>query len=478
MAPTDSGVCERTVFMLDSTPLVIANDPALSLRIVETLAPRFGRRVEHCTVADSRRRIAWHHPGTAIFVGSRVGDRDLLANIVRERRLRQSPQTLVVVEAGCSIRDGLDRDLAAAVARWCEWPQDADLVANAIECVPSSGTGDTPLDQVLQDRLSEFTPSLAPMARRLAVAAMHDVTVLLTGETGTGKTYLARLLHEMSPRRDERFLIIPCGAQPAELFESSVFGHVKGSFTGAHQNQPGKFATAGKGTILLDEVDALGFEQQAVLLRVIETGEYEMVGSTQTLKSEARLIVASNTNLEDAVQRGQFRQDLFYRLNVMAFDLPPLRTRSSDIPRLARGFAAQYAAKYGKPICDITDDAMQALCDCPWTGNIRQLENAIQQAVLVCRGSELAVEDLPDDVKRRDVQETASPNVVVEAASNGHAHGIHPPAVGSLMSGRAEYERLLIQRALVACQNNRSSAARALGVSRVTLHKKIKMYGL
>jgi DNA-binding NtrC family response regulator len=280
-------------------------------------------------------------------------------------------------------------------------------------------------------------------------------------------------------------LAVPCGAQPAELFESSFFGHVKGSFTGAHQTQSGKFASAGKGTILLDEVDTLGFEQQAALLRVIETGEYEMVGSSQTLKSEARLIVASNTDLEEAVQKGQFRQDLFYRLNVMAFHLPPLRERRGDIPFLARGFAAQYALKYRKPIVDIASDALQLLSTFDWSGNLRQLENAVQQAVLVCEGSELTATDLPDELRGNTAPSMAAPLYVVARDSNGRSSGNGngngfqaAGSAGTLLRSRAEYERALIQQTLENCHNNRSSAARVLGVSRVTLHKKIKQYHL
>src|SRR5262249_9907437 len=198
------------------------------------------------------------------------------------------------------------------------------------------------LPEQIARRLQSHTPSLAVLAEPLALAATHDVTVLLTGETGTGKTYLARLIHDYSPRRDERLLMVPCGALVANLVESELFGHTKGAFTGADPAKVGKFEAVGEGTLLLDEIDTLGLDQQANLLRVIETGEYESVGSNETKICKARIIAASNRDLGKAMQQGRFRQDLYYRLNVVPFFLPPLRERRQDIAPLARGMAARF----------------------------------------------------------------------------------------------------------------------------------------
>ena len=250
-------------------------------------------------------------------------------------------------------------------------------------------------EEVIRQRLASQTPSLVPQAPALALAASYDVVVLLTGETGTGKTYLARLIHDCSPRRHRRFLTVPCGALSNNLVESELFGHVKGAFTGADQTKAGKFAAAGHGTILLDEIDALGLEQQAKLLRVIETGEFEPVGGNQTQICHARLIAASNWNLAEAVEQGKFRQDLYYRLDVMAFHLHPLRERKPDIGPLVSHYVAQFSDKFRKSIRSIHPDTLAVLESYPWPGNIRQLENVIQLVVMMSSGPELLPAHLP-----------------------------------------------------------------------------------
>jgi DNA-binding NtrC family response regulator len=318
------------------------------------------------------------------------------------------------------------------------------------------------LEDILRQRLLAQTPSLHPLVGSLALAAAHDVMVLLTGETGTGKTYLARLIHECSARLDQRFLAVPCGALSNSLVESELFGHVKGAFTGADRPKLGRFAAAGEGTLLLDEIDALGLAQQAKLLRVIETGQYEPVGSNETHHCRARIIAASNWNLEDAVTQRTFREDLYYRLHVLTLHLPPLRERRADILPLVQGLVKRFSNKFGKEVSAVSPEALAMLTRYAWPGNIRQLENTIQRAVLLSSGPELLPAHLPQQLK----------DYIAPAWESGSARP------GSLIESCQAVEREHIQQALKKCNDRRVRAAKMLGVSRVTLHKKMKKYGL
>jgi DNA-binding NtrC family response regulator len=318
------------------------------------------------------------------------------------------------------------------------------------------------LEDIIRRRLLAQTPSLHPLVGSLALAVAHDVTVLLTGETGTGKTYLARLIHEFSSRKDHRFLAVPCGALSNSLVESELFGHVKGAFTGADRPKLGRFAAAGEGTLLLDEIDTLGLLQQATLLRVIETGEYEPVGSNETHHCRARIIAASNWNLDDAVTEGKFREDLYYRLHVLTLHLPSLRERPQDIMPLVENLVQRFSTKFSKEVCAVSPEALAILTRYSWPGNIRQLENVLQYAVLLSTGPELLPAHLPQQLK--------------DCGAPAMEFGSARPK--SLIESRRAIERAHIHQVLKNCHYRRIRAAEALGVSRVTLHKKMKQYGL
>ncbi|QDT93960.1 sigma-54 interaction domain-containing protein [Gimesia algae] len=307
------------------------------------------------------------------------------------------------------------------------------------------------------------------MLNELEIAAQHDVTVLLIGETGAGKTYLSRLIHDVSPRRNEPFLNVACGALPNDLIESELFGHVRGAFTSAHADKDGKFLAAGRGTVLLDEIDVLGPEQQVKLLRVIETGEFEPIGSNKTHVNQARLVVASNMDLQPLVEQGKFRPDLYYRLNMLKFDVLPLRRRKSDIIVLANDFVHQMSIKHNIPVDRIDEEFMEALHTYPWPGNVRELENVIRRSVIYCREGVLRKENLPSHILMGLVGPTNDPSVVLNHKQNDSER---------LGDQVAVTEKDLIEQALFKNNYSRTNTAKTLGISRVTLYNKMKKYGM
>jgi DNA-binding NtrC family response regulator len=322
-------------------------------------------------------------------------------------------------------------------------------------------------------KFETFSPPLRQMLAELEVAARHDVTILLIGETGAGKTYLSRLIHEVSPRRHEPFVTVACGALPADLIESELFGHVKGAFTSAHADKEGKFIAARKGSMLLDEIDALGPEQQVKLLRVIETGEFEPVGSNHTQHCQARLVVASNLELQPLVEQGRFRPDLYYRLNMLKFIIPPLRQRKVDIVPLAQRFIRQFAQKHRMRIDDIDPQLLDALVSYPWPGNVRELEHVIQRAVIYSKDGSLKAAHLPAHILTGAAGPANDPTVVLPSQSGGQI-----PLQRSLGGQIALTEREIIEQTLFKNTFSRTKTAKELGISRVTLYNKMKRYGL
>lgn len=286
-------------------------------------------------------------------------------------------------------------------------------------------------------------------------------TVLITGESGTGKSLLARAIHRRSSRRDQSFVEVACGAMPETLLESELFGHAAGSFTGAVGEKIGKFTKADKGTIFLDEIGTASPSLQVKLLRVLQEFEFEPVGSTATIHVDSRVILATNEDLTRAVAEGRFRQDLFYRVNVISIELPPLRERISDIPLLADHFLARTREETGKKCEGFSEEAMAAMQRYRWPGNVRELQNVVERAVLLGRTNVVTPEDFPPQMC------TGSSNMNVE------------PLTGKALKDAMEApERAIILEVLRLNQWNRTQTADALGINRTTLYKKMKRLGL
>ncbi|MBN2719831.1 MAG: sigma-54-dependent Fis family transcriptional regulator [Proteobacteria bacterium] len=293
----------------------------------------------------------------------------------------------------------------------------------------------------------------------LAMVAPTDATVLILGESGTGKELLADAIHANSPRRNGPFVKVNCAALPENLLESELFGHEKGSFTGAVARREGRFKLADGGTLFLDEVAEMSLLLQAKLLRVIQSRSFERVGGTQTLKTDVRLVVATNKDLEEEVARGRFREDLYYRLNVIPIRMPPLRERREDIPLLAEHFLTLIASRNNKMIRGFTSEAMDLLIRSRWRGNVRELENVVERAVIMAKGDLIRPEDLPSQL-------LAAPEPEEEREKEMVA--------GQTLS---EVERKAILTTLDLTGGNRTETARMLGISRRTLQYKLKEYG-
>ena len=367
----------------------------------------------------------------------------LIESLTARSRYLQSP----------SPEPALQRPVSRVIAGT---PEDADLSGDAIT--------------LGYDRLSAQIRRVAPQV----------ATILLGGETGTGKTRLARVIHDLSKRRDEPFLVVNCGALSTSLIESEMFGHVRGSFTGADRDRVGKFAEVGRGTLFLDEIDTLPPAMQAKLLRVVEDREFEPVGSNRTQPVLARLIAASNQGLEEEVAAGRFRSDLFYRLNVVNFYLPPLREHRGSVSGLVSRFIKEFAVRSGQPPLSISSAAVRSLETYQWPGNIRELRNVIERAVALCPGPEIHVDDLPEAVRRQPIW-TTSDGFETERCLSILADGTPDPenfSRSTLAQIKHDAELARISEALRKHSNNRLRAASELGISRMTLYKKLYKYGL
>jgi transcriptional regulator with GAF, ATPase, and Fis domain len=354
----------------------------------------------------------------------------------------------------------------------------ADQIGTALERDQLSAEVMRLKSELHERHTSQIIGQAAPIRRAIELGltvADTNTTVLIQGESGTGKELLANLIHYNSGRENQPYIKLNCGAIPESLLESELFGHEKGAFTDARTQRQGRFEEADGGTLFLDEIGEMSLSAQVKLLRVLQDGEFTRVGGKEVLKTDARVIAASNIDLEKAVEEGQFRKDLFYRLSVFPIVVPPLRTRPEDIHLLVFHFLERHKEKTGRFVSGISKDALRALVNYEWTGNVRELENAIERAVIIASGRQIELDDLPEAISRKAFEIHAQAKQErLRAASEGNSIGIEI----ELPTAMNEVEKQVIEATLDYTGGDKSRASRLLNIGRKTLYRKLEQYEL
>jgi DNA-binding NtrC family response regulator len=381
---------------------------------------------------------------------------------VLKRLKEESPNTAVIIITGHAAVDSVVESIKLGAFDYLPKPFTPEALIRLVEkaatavmrALENACIGQELDRKMLSQALIGRSEAMSRVVRLIQKAAPVDSTVLITGETGVGKEVVARAIHRLSQRSDKRFVTVDCGALVESLFESELFGHAKGAFSGAIENTVGKIELADGGTLFLDEIANISINLQARLLRAVQEREISRVGSTHRKKIDVRIISATNRDLHREVREGKFREDLFYRLNVIHISVPPLRERLEDIPALVDYYLKKLATEKGRPANAISDEAMRFLKRCDWPGNVRELINAIEFAVVTCEGKIIGPRDLPYG--------TASP-AESEALDRGRL---------------AQLEQNEILNALNQFRGNKTKAAEYLGINRKTLREKMQKYGL
>lgn len=402
----------------------------------------------------------------------RLPTEDGMKLIVRSKALAQPPVCILMTAYGSedlavqAMKDGADDYIAKGRLQI----EELEMRIARLLRQQTLETENVSLRQQLQkkfglENLIGESPAMQELFEIIQQVAPTKATVLILGESGTGKELVAKAIHHLSPRGRRPLVAVHCAALPVTVLESELFGHERGAFTGAHERRIGRFEEADGGTLFLDEIGEIDPTVQVKLLRFLGERTFERVGSNRTLTTDLRLVTATNKNLGELVQTGKFREDLYFRLKVVELQLPPLRERAADIPLLVNRFVREFALENGKPVKDLTADAIEALLRYAWPGNVRELRTALERAVVLCRGERITLRDLPVEIR----QEGGPPRAPTQPETSA-------PAVPGLSVKEAEKQ--LIIRALKECEGNRTVAAQKLGMSRRSLHRKLHVYHL
>jgi DNA-binding NtrC family response regulator len=441
--------------------LVVDDEPLICDTLAEYLT-QVGFEVEVCAGGEDAVIRAGNRRFDVALCDIQLPNMDGLELLDQLRRV--SPETVVLMMTAYATVENAVEAFHRGAHDYLMKPLLLDEVLNKIRRVVAYGDvfrENQDLRRELNRRLEEDqivgnSPAMAKVLELSRKVAPTRSTVLIQGESGTGKELIARMIHRLGPAPNERFLAVNCAAIPAELLESQLFGRRKGAFTGADRDQPGVFVHAGPGTVFLDEIGELPLSMQAKLLRTIEQREAQPVGAAEPVAVEARVLAATNKDLKTEVEAGRFREDVFYRLNVVTISIPALRERRDDIPELVEFLLARHATTLGKRFTGVTHDAMQLLRACPWKGNVRELDNALQRAVILGDGPLVTTADLPPDL---------APQVT------------DPTAVDDLTEATRRFERLHIERILRQVPDKKAAAQR-LNVGVSSLYRKIAELGI
>jgi len=440
----DPGPAVNTDVILDSV-----SDGVFTVNL-NWLVSSFNRAAERITGIARREAIGRHC--SEVFRSSMCQEDCALKHSIKTGKPIVGKSCYIVTADGeripISVSTAIMRDVTGKVVGGAETFRDlSEVEALRQELAGRFRIGDLVSHSPLMQRVFEVLPAIAA----------SPSTVLILGETGTGKELVARTIHSLSPRSQGPFVAVNCGALPDTLLESELFGYKPGAFTGATRNKPGRFALACGGTILLDEIGETSPTLQMRLLRVLQERTFEPLGSTRSETTDARVIVATNKDLAELVRQQAFREDLYYRVNVVRVELPPLRRRKEDIPLLATQFVERFNHIQGKSVSGVSAEALSLLMAHDWPGNVRELENVIERAFVLCSSGELGIEHLPAELTAR---------------------GVSTARAGDMRSARELLEAQTIRKALERSGGNRLAAARELGIHKTTLFRKLKRLGI
>jgi DNA-binding NtrC family response regulator len=486
---------------MSSTILIVDDDP-IQRRLLENVVQRLGYHPQTCDSGEAALQRLDSAEGGRIdllILDLVMPDLDGMGVLGRLRSRPEAPPVIVQTAHG-SIETVISA-MRAGAADFVVKPVGAERLAVSIKNALRADALEDEIRRINRQAAGTLSfkdlvtrsPDMNRVIRLGERAAKSTIPVLIEGESGVGKELLARAIQGSSDRRGKPFVTVNCGAIPDNLVESILFGHEKGAFTGATERHVGKFVEAHGGTLFLDEVGELPLDAQVKLLRAIQEGEVDPVGGRRPVKGDIRLLSATNQNLIELVKQGRFREDLFYRLNVFPITIPPLRSRREDVVDIARRFTARFAAEEGKRLRGLTAEAAAMLTSYSWPGNVRQLENAVFRAVVLCDGDELGVDEFPQiaaQVGGYDVRVPAPPPAPAATAPQQSPSAsaaeivMRDPSVLRLIGEDGEVRTLVdieeaaIRFALDHCRGHMTEMARRLGIGRSTLYRKLKEYGL